>query len=238
MENNLHVLQFVDGEQMVNIHTMHHYSAIRGTNYCQIQAGWTTSALSWKQPDSKGFCWWRSSKGRNTGTENTPAVSRESSWGGSDYKGQEEIFWLTDLFYILITTLCISQNSQNHTLRRFNSTACKLHLIKKIIWAWGGTLRLSFLSTSALLWVRRICFQLPAGEEGEGGWALHSQGSCWAWLHHPCWLLCKWYTFIKLPNHPPSPLKKKKKKNTLIYNANVQYLGGKRISKKGNISKV
>lgn len=41
-----HVLQFVDGGQMVNIHTMHHYSATRGTNYCQIQAGWTTSALS------------------------------------------------------------------------------------------------------------------------------------------------------------------------------------------------
>lgn len=142
-KNNLHVLQFVDGEQMVNIHTMHHYSATRGTNYCQIQAVWTTSALSWKQPDSKGFCWWRSSKGRNTGTEDTPAVSRESSWGGSDYKGQEEIFADRSLS-VFWSQLYAFQNSQNHTLRRFNFTACKLHLIKKFYEPGEGTLRLSF----------------------------------------------------------------------------------------------
>ena len=149
MQNNPHVLQLVDGEQTVTTRTTHHYSATRRTNYCQIQAGWATSARSWRQPDSKGFWWWPSSEGRNTGTENTPVVSRESGWGGSDYKGQEEIFGLMDLFYILITTLWISQNSLNHTLTRFNFTACKLHLIKKILWAQGGTLRLSFLSTSA-----------------------------------------------------------------------------------------
>ena len=168
MENNLNVLHLVDGEQMVNIHTMHYYSATRRTNYCQIPARWTSSALSWKQPDSKGFYWWRSSTGRNIGTESTPVVSRDSGWGGSDYKGQEEIFWLMDLFYILTTTLCISQNSQNHTLKRFNFTACKLHLIKKILWAWRGTLRLSFFSTSAPLLSQALLFLAVSGRRRGG----------------------------------------------------------------------
>lgn len=49
MENNLHVLQFVDGEQQ-NIHTMHHYSQQQGGlttaryKLSQLQVHWAESS--------------------------------------------------------------------------------------------------------------------------------------------------------------------------------------------------
>lgn len=132
------------------IHTVDYHSAIRKTNYCQIQQpGWTSNACAQNSPIQRASVYDILVKAEPQGQKTYQWFPGTGGWGGFDYKGQEDILGLMDLFYILTTTLCISQNSQNHTLERINFTVCKSHLIKKFAWAWGRTLRLSFLSTAA-----------------------------------------------------------------------------------------
>ena len=211
MGNNSNVLQLVDGEQRV-IHPYHdYYSAIRKTNYCQIQQpGWTSNAVCSKQPDSKGFCLWHSGKGRTPGTENTSVVSRD--WG-------LRRIWLQraggypwadgSLLYFDHNSMHLSKLTESYT-RKVQFYCLQIVSNKKnFAWAWGGTLRLSLLSTAApdsqsgpfvFSLLQRSAINRREerkaglsilGSSFREGWVLHSCGSCCAWLHHPCWFLCK-----------------------------------------------
>lgn len=194
------------------IHTMDYYSAIRKTNYCQIQQpGWTSNAVCSKQPDSKGFCLWHSSKGRTTGTENTSVVSRDWGlrriWlqraGGYPWADGSLLYFDHNSMHFSTLTESYTRKVQFYCLQ-IASNKKNLHEPEEGPWGLASSAQLPQTLSQAPLF-SHFC-RVPPSAEGRRerlgcqSWAppvgrgeSSTAAALAVWLHHPCWFPCKWY---------------------------------------------
>lgn len=212
MGNNPKALQLVDGEQRV----IHPYRGLPLSNKEDKLLPDTTTwmdlrCMCSKQPNSKGFCLWHSSKGRTTGTENISVVSRD--WG-------LRRIWLQraggypwadgSLLYFDHNSMHFSKLTESYTRKvqfyclQIPSNKKNLHEPEEGPWGLASSAQLPQTLSQAPLF-SHFCRVPPSAEGrrerlGRQSWAppLGRGGSSTAaapavWLHHPCWFPCKWY---------------------------------------------
>lgn len=194
------------------IHTVDYHSAIRKTNYCQIQQpGWTSNACAQNSPIQRASVYDILVKAEPQGQKTLSVVSRD--WG-------LRRIWLQraggypwadgSLLYFDHNSMHFSKLTESYTRKvqfyclQIPSNKKNLHEPEEGPWGLASSAQLPQTLSQAPLF-SHFCRVPPSAEGrrerlGRQSWAppLGRGGSSTAaapavWLHHPCWFPCKWY---------------------------------------------